>query len=132
MFLYYLLFVGITLALQGSVNEGIQKLFVAPVLCLFSVFCLESHKKSFLRCVSTLLIVNFLLNLTLFHPLIFPAYFSVETTHILFLGHVQVVAPFGILGIYIAYLMYRMDERDKLKSTALILLAVAKAMQKLY
>lgn len=122
--LYYVLFIGITFGLQGSVNEGVQKLFVAPILCLFSIICLETHKKSFLRCVSTILIVNFILNLTVFHPVFFPAYFSEETLHMLFLGHVQVVAPLGILGVYIGYLLYRIDEGDRTKAIALILLSI--------
>ena len=122
-FLYYALFIVITLTVLGSVNEGVQKLFVAPVLCLFSLICLECHKKSFLRCVSNILIVNFLLNLTIFHPIFFPAYFS-ESVHILFLGHVQVVAPLGILGIYISYLLYRLDSENRGKAILLLLLSL--------
>ena len=123
-FLYYILFICITFALQGSVSEGIQKLFVAPVLCLFSIICLELHKKSFLRCVSNILIINFALNLTVFHPAFFPMYFSEETLHLLFLGHVQVVAPLGILGIYIGYLLYRLDKKEHVKAIVLILLSI--------
>ena len=122
--LYYLIFIGITFAVQGSVTEGVQKLFVAPILCLFSIMCLEDHKKSFLRCVSNIMIVNFILNLTLFNQLLFPAFFS-ENLHILFLGHVQVVAPLGILGVYISYLLYRMDRQEKYKAILFGFLSIA-------
>lgn len=102
---YFVLMIGLTLLSQGTVTEGLQKLFVAPVLCLMCAYYLKgSDSLHFLRCLANILIALFVLNLTLFSPLFWSAYFSVDG-HLLFLGHVQVAAQLGIVGIWVGFVL---------------------------
>lgn len=123
MLLYYGLFITITFLAQGGINEGLQKLFMAPALCMLCIMCLQRNRLSFLRCISNILIINFLLNVTIFSPYIFKSYFA-EDTHILFVGHVQVAAQLGIIGIFIGYLLHKIYPDMKYKPRFLIILSV--------
>lgn len=114
MLAYYVAFITITLIMQGGISEGLQKLFMAPALCLFCAMCLQNKINNFVRCVSNLLLLNFALNLTVFNPLLWNNFFNVDG-HIIFIGHVQVASQLGILGLFIAYVLYRQNEVKKSK-----------------
>lgn len=114
MLLYYLTFIAITLIVQGGVSEGLQKLFMAPALCLLCAMCLQKNSEKFICCISNILIINLGLNITLFNPLLWKQYFNIDG-HIIFLGHVQVVAQLGILGIFISYILYELNKKKKSK-----------------
>lgn len=114
MLIYYITFITITLFIQGSITEGFQKLFMAPILCMLCAMCLQKQSENFIRCVSNILILNFLLNITLFSPFLWKNYFNVDN-HIIFIGHVQVAAQLGILGIFISYLLNMLGEKKKSK-----------------
>lgn len=114
MVLYYLAFIMITLTTQGGISEGLQKLFVTPVLCLFCATCIKKEPLNFIRCVSNILIINFLLNISVFSPLLWQQYFDADK-HIIFLGHVQVVSQLGVLGIFISYILYEFNEKKTSK-----------------
>lgn len=110
----------ITLCIQGGVTEGIQKIFFAPV---FFILCMEQIKlnwKYFLNVFSTMLIMLFTLNITIFNQWMFPNFFLVSK-HITFIGHVQIISQIGILSIIIGSIM--IDEKKK-KSILLITLGV--------
>lgn len=121
MILYYLTFILITFLVQGSITEGTQKMFAAPALCLLCAMCLKNKPAIFIKCVGDILIVNFFLNISVFSPLFWNEYFDVGK-HIIFLGHVQVASQFGILGVFISYLL-KLDEQKK-KASCLLTLSI--------
>lgn len=119
--LYYGLFVALTFFVQGGFNEGLQKMFAAPALAVFCLIALKDEPKKFLNIASNIIIVGFALNLTLFNHLIWP-FFS-ASKHLLFIGHVQVAAQLGLLGIFLSYLLYK-TERDNKKAMLLFVLSL--------
>lgn len=105
---YYGLFLVITLATQGGLSEGLQKLLGAPALYLFSLLCLRYDSRRFLRVTGNILFAVMLLNITVFCPPIMDGLSGLY--HLNYLGHVQVCAMFGILGIVIAVVQIIMGE----------------------
>lgn len=119
---YYLCFIGLTLFMQGRINQGLQKLFAAPALYIFLMLCLKRESRDIIECLVNILIFNFICNITFFSPWIWNNYFAIDN-HIIFLGHVQVAAQFGILGIYLSYLLYKIEPQNK-KSLFLFALSI--------
>lgn len=99
-----------TLLIQGSIAAGVQKLFITPVLCVFCFLCFEERIRQFVKCLSNVLVVLFVLNDFVFNPLIFSDYFSTEGNHIIFIGHVQIATQLGILGVFISLLLKEWKE----------------------
>lgn len=112
MLLYFLVFIVITFAVQGGIKEGLQKLFMAPTFCLLCAMCLQHHSEKFIRCVGNILNFNFMLNITVFNPLLWNQFFYSDS-NIIFLGHIQVAAQLGVLGVLISYVLYKIDEKKK-------------------
>lgn len=104
MMIYAITYIAITLYTQGGISNGYQKLFAAPALCMVCSLAMEKHCDALIRCMSNIIIVNFLLNLTIFNPVLWSQYFNSDNSHIIFLGHVQLCAQIGILGVFLAYL----------------------------
>ena len=118
---YFGYLASVTLLIQGGITEGLQKIFIAPILCLFCVICLQSYTKDFLYALSVILLIVFGLNITVFFPGLLGSYFNVDQ-HLLFLGHVQVVAPMGVLGMLLGTLLKSYG--SKMLSKGLIILSV--------
>ena len=119
--IYYLYFVITTFMLQGRIGEGLQKLFIAPVL--FFVCQVASRKHDiFIICISNILILNFALNISVFNPIFWTDIFNVEK-HIIFLGHVQTVSQLGVVGIFLSYILSR--KGYSFKSKILLFLSVS-------
>ena len=121
LFVYFGYFAVVTLLIQGGIAEGLQKIFIAPIFCLFCVICLQSHTEDFLYALSIILTIVFGLNITLFFPGILGDYFNVEQ-HLVFLGHVQIIAPMGVLGLLLSSFLKR--HGSKMLSVILLLLSV--------
>lgn len=119
--LYYAAFVGITFFVQRGLNEGLQKMFATPALLLFCITALKNSPKRFIDVSANVLLVDFILNLTVFNYLLWPC-FSVDS-HLLFIGHVQVAAQMGMLGLFISYLLYKIEGTSK-KMVALFVLSL--------
>lgn len=109
--LYYAAFVGITFFTQGGLGQGLQKMFATPALMLFCITALRNAPKKLIDIAAKVLMVEFALNLTVFCPLFWPC-FSTDT-HLLFIGHVQVAAQMGLLGIFLSYLIYKIEGLNK-------------------
>lgn len=105
MLIYHIMLILITLCVQKKIDIGLQKMIAAPTLSLFCVLCLENKAKVFIRCISNILIIVFSLNVTIFSPWLWTDLFDVSN-HILFIGHVQIGAQLGILGLFISCLLY--------------------------
>lgn len=98
--LYHVTLLIITLIIQQGINEGIQKIFLAPALCILCVNQVKKNSYVFLNVLSNILIVNILLNVTIFNQWMFPDYFLVDK-HIVFIGHVQVASQIGIIALFV-------------------------------
>lgn len=119
--LYHIVLLVITISVQGTITEGLQKIFIAPAVCLLLD---EGGRRKFFNIIDVtcnILIIEFLLNILVFNQWLFPSYFSVNS-HITFIGHVQVAAEIGILGALIAYAEYK-HGMHKAKATLLIVLS---------
>lgn len=123
---YYLIFIMLTLGMQGGIEEGLKKLFIAPVFALLYATFLDDYKKEILTCTSNIFIVIFFLSLMVFNSTIFPEFF---TERIVFVGHVQVAAQMGLLGIYIALIFLSCEKEYKTKSLFLFFLSVLMMLQ---
>ncbi len=71
---YYLLFILITLVVQGGISDGLQKLFAAPVIMLFCMMCLKNNTHQFLRVLGNILLAILGLNITVFSPALLKVY----------------------------------------------------------
>lgn len=120
--LYHVVLLMITISTQGSITQGLQKIFIAPALCILLDEGCRTDLKDVINVICNLLILIFALNLVVFNQWIFPRYFLVSN-HIMFIGHVQVAAEIGILGILVAYIEYNYGIH-KYKSIILIILSL--------
>lgn len=110
--LNYAYLIMITCLKMGGISVGFQKLFVPPILVLFCSCLLEKRAYQIVRILSNILIFNYILGLICDYVL-FRKYFSAET-HVIFMGHVQVVSQLGILGFFLGYILYHvMNEKRK-------------------
>lgn len=108
---YYVLFVGITVLVQGGISEGLQKMFSAPALYLFCFVCLKKDSRRLIAAAGRVLAVIFALNVSVFSPPIVEKLMNLF--HIHFLGHVQVGAQYGMVGIMVAYLLLKLDPQRR-------------------
>lgn len=125
--IYYLAMITITFFAQDGFNSGLQQMFAAPALYLYCLICLREKSVQFANCVANILIINTLLNITVFSPWLFSDYFapSLQTNHGMFLGHVQTGAQVGILGMFVSYLLYSVMPKYKHKAYLLAILSLA-------
>lgn len=120
---YFIVFLAITLGVQHGIHDGLQKLFAAPIVCLFSMVALKEYPETYISCLANIFLVEFILGLTIFSPFVMPGYFS-EASHMLFLGHVQMASQFGIISTMLAYFLMR-STREKVRPLLLIICAFA-------
>lgn len=124
---YHVTLLVITICVQGTITQGIQKIFVTPAICILLDEGCQKDGENIIDVICNLLILDFVLNLFVFNQWIVPKYFLINK-HIMFIGHVQIAAEIGILGFLIAYIEYKSD-RHKKKS---IFLAVLSMLTMLY
>lgn len=121
--LFHAYFIIDTIVLQKGIHEGLQKLFVIPILCLGCFIYLGTKPIKFLNCLSNILVIVFFLNLCVFNPILFSRYFS-ASNKLLFLGHVQMAGQIGMLGILISYLLMETSHYNKRKVKTLQLFSI--------
>lgn len=102
---YYAAFILITLIVQKGISEGLQKLFAGPAIILFCMMQLKNDPKRFLRSMAYVLFVILALNISVFSPLMLKFY-GLLGDRLFFLGHIQVAAQYGILGVLVAFLLH--------------------------
>ncbi|MCM1131335.1 MAG: O-antigen ligase family protein [Roseburia sp.] len=116
---YYIVFWGITIYNKGEIGEGVQKLFVAPIVIVFLLVYLKVKPQKVLKVIENTLIVLFLLNIV-FYPVF---KYILDSYHIYFLGHVQMYSQISVLAILVAYLNQYYLGKNK-KSCLLIFLSL--------
>ena len=115
------MFIVLTLISQGGIHDGLQKLFIVPTMCMLCAILIQDKPKEFINSTSNILILNFLLDVTVFNPYLWSNYFN-ENTHINFIGHVQTASQWGILAVLLSCALYGYGK--KTKALALIILSV--------
>lgn len=119
--LYHLYMFGITLCIQSGISEGLQKIFIFPLLFVICVYQVKRNPHRFLDVLSNILIVDLFLNVFVFNQWLFPRYFTVDK-HVAFIGHVQIVAQVGVISILVGYFIKNFYGENK--GIFLIILAV--------
>ena len=115
---YYVLLICITLLSKKGFGEGLQKMFSTPVLYLFCFMQIRRDSKRFLEILANILLVILALNVTLFTSSVMDKLVGIY--HVNFLGHVQVSAQYGILGVFVAYLRLKLQPALGLKDILLL------------
>lgn len=123
-FLYFVVLASITFLNRGTFSSSLQKIFATPALCLLCITGFQENRKKFIFVTNNILTVMFILNITLFNPLLWHNYFAPIGNHITFLGHVQVVCQLGILHIILAFLEHKCFKSNKIRFVFQILLSL--------
>lgn len=125
-FLLYALYIIInTLIQKKEFGEGLQQMFVLPIACLIFSIYIDKYKTNALLCFSRLISVLLFFNLFIFNGLFFAGKFKrlfQEDFHVIFIGHVQVLAQIGLLGIFLSILLNKIGYKKDCK--VLILLSI--------
>ena len=123
MILYFSIIIIITFLVRQSFSGALQKLFATPALCIFSVYYLKKNPLQIIKYTNNILIIIFVLNSTIFSPLVWPTYFRPISNHLLFIGHVQTAVQIGMLAILTAYIEYEVYNGNKKKYVLLMILS---------
>lgn len=111
----------ITFCVQKGVHEGIQKIFITPIVCIVFDYYMSTSKSKTISVFSNILIALLLFNVVFLNPIIFSN--IVDSYHVIFLGHVQVAAQYAILGLLMSVLSLKITNNKK-KSVILGLLSI--------
>ncbi len=120
---YFGLSIIITMAIQHGLGVGLQKMIAAPVLCMVCAYYLRHDTRVFLDCLCNLLIIVLGLTVVVFNSFFFGQYFRDEI-HLMFIGHVQIGAQLGLLGIFLAFLLNRIRGEWSWRTVALLTFSV--------
>ena len=104
-----------TLFLQGGVTEGLQKMFATPALFIFFFIAFKNKTREIITTISNILLFNYFFNCTVFCPPLIEQMIGESLYHINFIGHVQISSQVGVLGIAMAWLLYKYDCKKKAK-----------------
>ena len=97
-----------TLLMQGGVNEGLQKVFATPALFMFFLTAFQYQPANIMVSMANILLIDNFLNCTIFCPPMLEKIMGENyITNICFIGHVQMCAQIGVLGIAVAYLVQK-------------------------
>lgn len=113
---YFLTLILITIVIRGGSINGYQKLIAYPSICLFTILNFKKNPKIFLNCINNVILGGFILN-----QIVLRDFFS-KQYHITFLGHVQMVAQIGSLGVFCALLYYKIYNEKKNRTIISVLL----------
>lgn len=115
---YFFLAIVITVVLQKGLSSGLQQMFAVPVFCVFLIQNMKKNSRKLLNSLATIFIINLSLNVFLTQIA-----FDSET-HIIFLGHVQMISQYGLAALVVAALYYIMYRDKKIKMGYLIFLTI--------
>lgn len=116
--LYFISAIIITYFSQNGIESQLQQMIAVPFLCIFFINNLKTNAKHLLNCFSLVFIISLLLNLVLT-----PIAFGFDT-HIIFLGHVQLVSQYCLSALVISYIYITTYRDNRLKMIVLIVLSL--------
>lgn len=111
---YFLLVIVETIVNIGKINEGLQKLFVLPAICLYIGLLNKKGLINFIIVAANVLMGVLFLNCTVFSPCVLNIILQQEYIPLIqFIGHVQIATSIGCLGFFLASLLYANNYRKK-------------------
>lgn len=121
--MYFVIMFVLTLTIRHTFVDGLQKIFATPALCLLSGLYLKRTPVRYIVVMNNILRILFFLNITFFSPL-FWSQFAPISNHLTFLGHVQIGAQLGTVGVFFAYLEYILCNQPKRKFITQVVLSI--------
>lgn len=113
-----------TLCIVGEVNEGLQKIFATPVLCILCMIYFRDKALDIIRVLANILIIENLLNVTVLCPPVMNYLLGrMAEENVMFVGHVQMASQMGVLGFCLAFFLHHTGQ--KARGNVLTLLSVA-------
>lgn len=119
--IYFSIMLFETLAIQGSLGEGLRKMFATPALCIFLIMNMKRNVGKIVECMSNIIVIDNVLNLTIFNPYLMHNFGGWNELHIA-IGHVQTASQFGLLGMALAAVENVYGNKNK--SRALVYLSL--------
>ena len=116
--MYFLMAIIVTISIQKRLSSGFQQMIAAPMFCIFLLQNIKKNPQKLLDSLATVFIINLSLNIVLTQIA-----FS-EKTHIIFLGHVQMVSQYGLAALVVSVLYYMTYKDKKIKMLGLVLLTI--------
>lgn len=117
---YFFTSIIITFFCRKTITSGLQQLLAAPSVCVFMILNLELHPKKLLNAIADILSVEFTINVLMTTG---QAYIN-GNYHMVFLGHIQVVAQYGILSILVGELFYHLYHDARKRNIYLIIVTL--------
>ena len=108
-FLYFVFLILVTVIQRGILFNGYQKLIAFPAILFFAFYGFKRDPKNMLNCVINIILVEFLLNQIVLRD------FFEQQYHTCFLGHVQMIAQLGLLGVFCSFLYWNLYNEQKIK-----------------
>ena len=115
---YFLMAIIITIVLQKGMQSGLQQMIATPIFCVFLIQNIKKHPQKLLDTLATVFIMNLSLNIVITRIAFVP------NSHIIFLGHVQMVSQYGLAALVVSVLYYMTYKDKKIKMCGLVLLTV--------
>lgn len=109
----YIILLIITMCRQHSINQGYQKIFFIPLMCIFINSILRLNFKLYINVLGNLLIGILFLNLIIFNQLLFSSYFYPSVNNTMFIGHVQTASEIGILSVFVGLVLKKTGREKK-------------------
>lgn len=116
--MYFLMAIIITIVLQKGISSGLQQMIAAPIFCVFLIQNIKRHPQKLLDSLATVFIINLSLNIIITRIAFAP------NSHIIFLGHVQMVSQYGLAALVVSALYYMTYKNKKIKMGGLIFLTI--------
>ena len=116
--MYFLMAIIITVTIQKGMSSGLQQMMAAPMFCVFLIQNMKKNPQKLLDSLATVFIINLSLNIVITR-IAFEG-----KTHIIFLGHVQMVSQYGLAALVVSVLYYMTYKDKKIKMCGLVLLTV--------
>ena len=115
---YFLMAIIITIVLQKGMQSGLQQMIATPIFCVFLIQNIKKRPQKLLDTLATVFIMNLSLNIVITRIAFVP------NSHIIFLGHVQMVSQYGLAALVVSVLYYMTYKDKKIKMCGLVLLTV--------
>lgn len=116
---YFCIAVLVTVFSAKGVSRGLQEMLLYPVVFVFLATLSDERRKAYEKSAAVLLSALFAVQLLFLlggHEISF---------HVTFLGHIQVISQYGLLALYLSFVLFFGSESDKILSLALFVVTAA-------
>lgn len=118
LFGYFIIIAATTILINKSKTTGLQQLFAYPIFFFFILKSSQTHTKQILNIFNNISFLLLSLNLVLSHI------FFANSSHIVFMGHVQTISQIGSLALFTSFIYYAIYKQKRCKLFILTLLSL--------